>query len=1315
MSRNYLIFFAILMSCAFQLNAQQELIYNFDRFSQAHGLSQGQVFDLEQDVLGRLWIATYSGGVTIIDGSEEEYLTKANGLPGFSTTSLFLDFENKMWIGTNKGACYFNGYSVKVICNSEGDSDLFVWDICSDANKRIWLATDQGIWYVKNDTAYPYDQQLFQYPFYTIAQQPVTNDLFFYSSIGGLYQLTDGKLAKKKLPLPENAIIERILFADQSKMLVGTTRGLYSFNVSPTDTVQDFKLLDNKHVVSIGFDYKEQLWVGTSESGIYIYENNKKLKNITAYQGIGHNRVYSLFQDQNHNMWVGTDGAGIALFKGFRFSELKIDKLYQPSFVMATHFDRDNNMWIGTEGQGVVKLKNGRATQYTTANGLSNNYAKSITSDRKGRVYVATNNGVNVIYKDNISYLRKSQKLVSNQIEQVFVDSRQRLWVGTFGHGVQCVDSGKLYSSANGLTGDFIWDVFQAHDGKMYIGTDVGVTIIENDVVVDTINRADGLFSESVADIAQDGYGNMWIAVEEGVACYSSGELKYYPLNELSQNNIIYSIIVDKHNRLLMGTENGIVILNIDEHGAILTAKNYGRNEGFFGIECNANAVSVDANEDVYWGTANGVTKQIPGETYHTQAVTPPAIKAVLLADDKSSLYNYADSIEPYSNLPLGLKLPYDKNNITFHFGSPEFFHKEKIRYRYKLIGLNEIWSSSNKQTQVNYNHLSPGDYTLAVQSLHADYPNNEAGTSYYSFTIVAPITSTWWFRTILGVVLISIFLLFWNYRIYALRKRKITLQKLVRERTRQLSEQKDAVIEANKEIRRTARLKEQFLANTSHEMRTPLNVVIGFSNLLLNEKLSPAQKKYTENIRYSGEHLNVIINDLLDLSKIEADKMTLNTSVFNYRRILLSTFNIFKIEAENKDLETRIDIEKPVHNVKGDAVRLTQIISNLLRNAIKFTESGSVEVASYEEKISDNRIVLHLKVADSGIGIPKSMYDLIFQSFTQVAGELTRKYGGTGLGLSIVKKLVDLHNGTIRVESTENQGTVFYLSIPYEVAAQQESVVTSDHAIQKDEKLANRRILVVDDNEINLSLAHETLSRFNSHIQIDVAYDGKQACQLVDQHVYDLIIMDIQMPVMNGYDATKAIRQRTDEKANVPILGMTAHAMKDERQKCLDLGMNDYLSKPFSPNTLLAKIQKIMPEQVLSSPESPVDNEGGEGFVFTTIDIQKIKSIVGNAPEKEYKYLKMLNANVPTTLEKLTDGLKNENAQQVKVTSHSLKSTFRYYGAANLSEVCKTIENFATDGDLQPVGNLVDKVISGWQKIEVELAAYFRTANPPA
>jgi HPt (histidine-containing phosphotransfer) domain-containing protein len=160
---------------------------------------------------------------------------------------------------------------------------------------------------------------------------------------------------------------------------------------------------------------------------------------------------------------------------------------------------------------------------------------------------------------------------------------------------------------------------------------------------------------------------------------------------------------------------------------------------------------------------------------------------------------------------------------------------------------------------------------------------------------------------------------------------------------------------------------------------------------------------------------------------------------------------------------------------------------------------------------------------------------------------------------------------------------------------------------------------------------------------------------------------------------------------------------------------MSDYLSKPFSPNTLLSKIQKIMPEQLLSNSEPTVDNDGGEGFAFTTIDIQKIKGIVGNAPEKEYKYLKMLNTTVPTTLEKLTDGLKNENAQQVKVTSHSLKSTFRYYGAADLSEVCKTIEKYATDGDLQPVDSLLGKVVSGWQKIESELAVYFRTTQPPA
>ncbi len=1290
------------------LSAQRSYKYNFDRYANEQGLSQGQVFDITQDQAGQIWIATYSGGVTILDGISEKYLTQKNGLPSYSTTSLLLDHKNRMWIGTSNGPCYYNGYTIKRPHISEEIKKLFVWDVAADQNHQIWLATDQGIWYIKNDTAYPADKTIMQYPFYRISKQPGDGSLWFFSGFAGIRKLNNDQLHKIKLPVTDGALIETLIFSSSEHAYAGTTKGLFEIKLSRRDTTLVNHYISDHHITCGDIDEHGRLWVGTDEAGLYIFNTNGEKQNISAYQGIGHNRVYKIFRDKKNSIWIGTDGAGAYLFKGFRFSELRIKELFQPSFIMGVHFDKQDNLWVTSEGQGAVKIGKNKNTHYTINNGLNSNFTKDVTSDSKGNIYISTYNGITVIKKNKITYLRSPADMVTNLIEVVFVDHKDRAWAGTLGHGVQCINTKKLYSSANGLVSDYIWDIYESRNHKkLYIATDEGINIIENGKITDTINRKDGMRNQVMSSIIQDSHGNMWFASEGGLTWYNHEKLIYYPINELCSNNIIYSIIEDRFGRLLIGTENGIVLLVIDEYGTIHSTHQFSKNTGFFGIECNSNAVTKNKDGQIFWGTVNGVTRHIPSKKWHTNMVAQPYIRSVELNDETVRIHNYADSIKPWFNLPENLKLPYNQNNITIHYGAPEFYYNDKLLYRYKLQGLDDDWSKPTKQTQVSYNHLAAGNYKFQVQTLHKDFIGKPAGTNNFTFLIKTPFYQTWWFRIIFSITIISMALLFWNYRIYALRQRKVTLQKLVRERTRQLSTQKNQLEKANREIKRSARLKEQFLANTSHEMRTPLNVIIGYGNLLLNSSLTSQQKTYMENIRSSGEHLKVIINDLLDLSKIEADKVELNKTTFNYRRIILNTFNIFRIEAENKGLKANLNIQRPINQVVGDPVRLTQIISNLLRNAIKFTEKGSVGISTREIPLEENKIKMEIRVTDTGIGIPKDKLSHIFNSFTQVTGDLTRKYGGTGLGLSIVQKLVTLHKGKINVWSKPEEGTTFLIEIPYQISKEEEQPLVDDYQIQKAQSLNHLRILIVDDNEINLSLAIETLHRFNDTIKTDVAYNGKEALIKHNEADFDLIIMDIQMPEMDGYEATKNIRNQKGAKGQIPILGMTAHAMKDERSKCLDLGMNEYLSKPFSPSELLQKIGEVLE---LSIETGTSESKTRQGSNLKTIDISKIKQIVGDSIEKEHKYLKMLQTNAPNLIKKIESGLQNKNLQDAKVAAHSLKSTFRYYGAHELMELSRKIEELSSNGNNhnEDINSYLERIKEQWKAVAAELEAYF-------
>ncbi|WP_462281423.1 two-component regulator propeller domain-containing protein [Salinivirga cyanobacteriivorans] len=1294
------------------LNAQKSYRYNFDRYTNEQGLSQGQVFDISQDKTGRIWIATYSGGITILDGQKETYLSVKDGMPSYSTTSLFLDKKERMWIGTANGPCYYDGYSVRTPVISEPVQKLFVWDIAADQNGKIWLATDQGIWHIKNDTVYVADPAIMQYPFYKISKQPEKNQLWFCSGIAGPMVLQKDSLTKAQISITDDVLIEDLFFTSEAHVFVASTMGLFDCKVEGTKLMVQSRKIHDHHAITMEIDKAGRLWVGTDEAGLFIFDENGNIKNITAYQGIGFNRIYKIFKDSQQNIWIGTDGAGVSIFKGFNFAELRIEELYQPSFVMDVHIDKAKNMWVATEGQGLIKISENKHEHFTTDNGLSSNFTNEIVSSENGEVYVATNTGITVFKNGKINYLRKPAHLVTNLIESLMLDEKGQLWAGTFGQGLQCVNTQKLFSSANGLSSDYIWDILQADDKRIFVATDQGVNIIKDNKVVDTINKEDGLLNEHISSLLQDRYGNFWFAAEGGLAWYNNDLLKYYPISELANSHIFYSIIEDKYGRILLGTENGIVLLNTDKNGVIYGTHQYSRNTGFFGIECNSNAVTKNEKGEIFWGTVNGVTKQNPTKEIQTRIVADPFIRSIQLSENKDHLHGYADSVAPWFNLPVNLHLPYSKKNVTINYGAPEFVNQDNLLYRYKLEGLDETWSKPGEQTQVSYNHLSSGTYTFRVQTLHSDYMDKPAGEKTYTFTIDTPLYQTWWFRIIMSVTLVTIVLLLWNYRIYALRKRKTTLQKLVRERTMQLSRQKNQLEKANKEIRQSAQLKEQFLANTSHEMRTPLNVVIGYSNLMLNARLDKQHKRYMENIRSSGEHLKVIINDLLDLSKIEANKLTLNNTSFNYRRIIINTFNVFRIEAENKGLKAELNIQRPIHKIIGDPVRLTQILSNLLRNAVKFTEEGFIGITTKEEKIDEKNIVVHIQIKDSGIGIPDNKINQIFESFTQVKGNLTRKYGGTGLGLAIVKKLVELHDGDITVDSKENKGTVFNVSLPYQISTENETPLIEDYKIRFEKILENTSILIVDDNEINLSLAIETLQKFNSSLNIEVAYNGKEAIEILSKKDFDLVIMDIQMPVMDGYEATKLIRNREDHKRDIPILGMTAHAMKDERTRCLDLGMNEYLSKPFSPADLLNKIKKIL--DISPSPQVKPNIPTKEGNNdFKTIDIRKIKAIVGDSMGKEIKYLKLLQKNAPDFIQKIDRGIQKNDFRVIKVSAHSLKSTFRYYGAEDLMNLSKQVELLAEQAHDQPkIERLLKEIQEKWANVEKELTAYFSKQN---
>ncbi len=396
--------------------------------------------------------------------------------------------------------------------------------------------------------------------------------------------------------------------------------------------------------------------------------------------------------------------------------------------------------------------------------------------------------------------------------------------------------------------------------------------------------------------------------------------------------------------------------------------------------------------------------------------------------------------------------------------------------------------------------------------------------------------------------------------------------------KTEAILKEKNQQVEAEKEkAKASEKAKQQFLANMSHEIRTPMNAIKGMTDILLRRTPQSEQLSYLNAIKESSNSLLVIINDILDISKIEAGKIDLEEIPFSLKEVVDNVNMIMNFKVEEKGLLLKMDMKEGIADkVIGDPTRLHQILLNLTGNAIKFTEKGMVTIQLKTEEFDDGKMMANFCVSDTGVGIGKDHLEKIFETFEQAYSDTMRKFGGTGLGLSISKKLVEIQGGKIWAESKKGKGSQFYFTIPFKVDTQQESTIPEEQT-SNDENIAAQlkgiKVLLVEDNQFNAIVAQEELEDAIEEVEVEIAENGVIAIEKVAHGDYDIILMDVQMPVMNGYEATHAIRNLSNGKANTPIIAMTANVMKEEIERCYEAGMDDFIGKPFDTEELLKKI----------------------------------------------------------------------------------------------------------------------------------------------